>query len=83
MNAKPELEVFNDDVECAHGSAIGSLDAEALFYLRARGIGMAEAKRMLVAAFFEDVLSGVEDGEALRTRAREWLDFDSADGGSE
>lgn len=74
MNAKPELEVFNDDVECAHGSAIGSLDAEALFYLRARGIGEAEARRMLVAAFLVDVLEGVEDGEALRAHAQEWLD---------
>lgn len=82
MNAKPELEVFNDDVECAHGSAIGSLDAEALFYLRARGIGEAEARRMLVAAFFEDVLEGVEDGEALRARAREWLDADLSSGGA-
>ena len=77
MNAKPELEIFNDDVECAHGSAIGELDAEALFYLRSRGIGLAEARRLLIAAFLVDVLGRVDDAAlvaALQARARAWLD---------
>ena len=76
MNAKPELEIFNDDVQCAHGSAIGELDADALFYLRSRGIGAAEARRLLVAAFLADVLARAEDealAAVLHSRARAWL----------
>jgi len=56
---KPELEIFADDVKCAHGAAIGDLEAEQLFYLRARGIPEAEARALLIHAFLEDALSGI------------------------
>lgn len=66
-NAKPELEIFADDVKCAHGAAIGELDANALFYLQSRGIAPAEAKAMLLRAFIATVFEGVTD-EADRAR---------------
>jgi Fe-S cluster assembly protein SufD len=59
INTKPQLEIFADDVKCTHGAAIGQLDEDALFYLRARGIGLAAARTMLIHAFAGDVLNGV------------------------
>ena len=60
-DAKPELEIFADDVICGHGTAIGALDADALFYLRARGIPEEEAKGLLIRAFLEDAMEGFAD----------------------
>jgi Fe-S cluster assembly protein SufD len=57
-DAKPELEIFADDVICGHGAAIGALDEDALFYLRARGIPEEEAKGLLIRAFLEDAIEG-------------------------
>ena len=65
MDAKPELEIYADDVECAHGATAGDLDDEYLFYLRARGIPEAEAKALLVAAFVAEPLEKIEH-EGLR-----------------
>ena len=62
---KPELEIFADDVKCAHGAAVGDLDADSLFYLRARGIPEGEARSLLIRAFLEEALSGVRD-DAMR-----------------
>ncbi len=62
---KPELEIFADDVKCAHGAAVGDLDANSLFYLRARGIPEAEARNMLVRAFLEEAVDEITD-EAIR-----------------
>lgn len=66
-NAKPELEIFADDVKCAHGCAIGELDANALFYLMSRGIAPAEAKALLLRGFIAGVFDGVAD-EGARAR---------------
>jgi Fe-S cluster assembly protein SufD len=60
-DAKPELEILADDVACGHGTAIGSLDEEALFYLRSRGIPEAEAKLLLIRAFLADAIEGFGD----------------------
>jgi Fe-S cluster assembly protein SufD len=60
-DAKPELEIFADDVVCGHGTAIGSLDEDALFYLRSRGIAEGEAKGLLIRAFLEDAIEGLAD----------------------
>ena len=65
VNAKPELEIYADDVECAHGNTVGALDDEHLFYLRQRGLTAAQARAVLVEAFAGEVLDRVED-EALR-----------------
>lgn len=65
INAKPELEIYADDVECAHGNTVGALDPEALFYLRQRGLPEDAARRVLIDAFGGEVLGRVED-DALR-----------------
>ena len=59
MYAKPELEIYADDVQCSHGATTGQLDPEALFYLRSRGIGERQARAMLLLAFARDVLDNV------------------------
>lgn len=56
MNAKPELEIYADDVQCAHGSTVGELSRDAIFYLRSRGIPEAEARRLLVLAFLDEAI---------------------------
>ena len=53
IDTKPQLEIFADDVKCTHGATVGQLDAEALFYLRARGIGEDDARALLIHAFAE------------------------------
>jgi Fe-S cluster assembly protein SufD len=68
-NAKPELEIFADDVKCAHGCAIGELDANALFYLQSRGMKPAEAKQLMLQAFVAGVFDGAEDAERLQVLA--------------
>jgi len=68
-NAKPELEIFADDVKCAHGCAIGELDAEALFYLQSRGMPPGEAKKILLQAFVAGVFDGAEDEARLQELA--------------
>jgi Fe-S cluster assembly protein SufD len=65
----PMLEIFADDVKCAHGATVGQLDPDALFFLRSRGIGVDDAKRMLVRAFVDEVPGRIED-EALAEHAR-------------
>jgi len=67
INTKPQLEIFANDVKCTHGAAIGQMDDEAIFYLRARGLGEAEARRMLIRAFAGDVLGRIPI-EALGSR---------------
>jgi Fe-S cluster assembly protein SufD len=59
INTKPQLEIFANDVRCTHGATIGQLDANALFYLRSRGIDEREARRLLVRAFAGEVLDTV------------------------
>jgi len=61
MNAKPQLEIYADDVKCTHGATTGQLDDEALFYLRARGIGEKTARTLLNIAFAQDVLNNITD----------------------
>ena len=58
---KPELEIFADDVKCSHGATAGELDANALFFLRARGIPETEARAMLVEAFLGEALDTIEN----------------------
>ncbi|TAE09754.1 MAG: Fe-S cluster assembly protein SufD, partial [Bacteroidetes bacterium] len=60
VNTKPQLEIWNDDVKCSHGATTGSLDKNALFYLRARGVGEAEAKALLIYAFANEILEKIE-----------------------
>ncbi|MDQ8757002.1 SufD family Fe-S cluster assembly protein [Sphingosinicella sp. LHD-64] len=66
INAKPELEIFADDVKCAHGATVGELDRNALFYLESRGVTPDEAKALLTRAFVADALDRIGE-EAVRT----------------
>ena len=56
IDSKPTLEIHNDDVKCSHGSTIGQIDEEALFYLRARGVSHADARNMLIYAFASEIV---------------------------
>ncbi|NHO32252.1 Fe-S cluster assembly protein SufD [Acetobacter fallax] len=66
IDAKPELEIYADDVRCSHGATVGALDEEQLFYLRSRGIAGAQARQMLVEAFLIEATDLVRD-EVART----------------
>ena len=74
--AKPELEIYADDVKCSHGSTSGEIDPVSLFYLRARGIPEDQAKMLLVLAFLGEALDEIDDAglaEDLRGRIANWL----------
>jgi Fe-S cluster assembly protein SufD len=72
INTKPQLEIYADDVKCTHGATVGQLDAEAIFYLRSRGIGLAQARALLTFAFANDIVSRVKV-EPLRARLEKQL----------
>jgi Fe-S cluster assembly protein SufD len=74
--AKPELEIYADDVVCSHGSTTGAIDETALFYLRSRGVPMLEAQSLLVLSFLADALNEIEDEglrEEIASRLEAWL----------
>ncbi|EKE43516.1 protein SufD [Oceaniovalibus guishaninsula JLT2003] len=74
--AKPELEIYADDVACSHGSTTGAIDETALYYLRSRGIPERDATDLLVLAFLAEALEEVDDpvmAEALQDRLAGWL----------
>jgi len=77
FQAKPELEIYADDVACSHGSTTGAIDEEALFYLRSRGVPVSEATDLLVLAFVAEAIDEIEN-EALRDdilgRLTQWLE---------
>ena len=68
-NAKPELEIYADDVKCAHGATVGELDRNALFYLAARGLPPTEAQTLLLQAFVAEVFEGAAAQRELETAA--------------
>ena len=63
FNAKPELEIYADDVKCSHGSASGSLNKESIFYIMSRGLNYKEAKELLINGFLLDVVEKITDNE--------------------
>ena len=72
-NAKPELEIYADDVKCAHGCAVGELDAQGLFYLESRGLPPPQAKQLMLQAFIAEAFAGAADEEHLLALALERL----------
>lgn len=68
-NARPELEIYADDVKCAHGCAVGELDAQGLFYLQSRGLPPAEAKKLMLRAFIAEAFVGAVEEERLTDAA--------------
>ena len=76
FQAKPELEIYADDVACSHGSTVGALDDTALFYLTSRGIPHKEAQDMLTLAFLGEAIDEIEDedlAEDIRARLERWM----------
>ena len=63
FNAKPELEIYADDVKCSHGSASGSLDENSIFYLMSRGLSYQQSKELLINGFILDVIEKITDSE--------------------
>jgi len=59
MNSNPQMEIYNDDVKCAHGSSTGELDQEALFYMRSRGLDLIGAKSLLIRGFVADLIDNI------------------------
>jgi Fe-S cluster assembly protein SufD len=86
INTKPQLEIFADDVKCTHGAAIGQLDDDAIFYLRARGLTYFEARDMLIHAFAGEILDRVQveplkaalESELYAQLARDLAEIDAA-----
>ena len=77
VNTRPQLEIYADDVTCAHGATIGRLDPDASFYLRQRGLGVLEATSLLTFAFANEVLASLPEGDvraALEGRVQTWLE---------
>jgi Fe-S cluster assembly protein SufD len=72
-NAKPELEIYADDVKCAHGATVGELDANQLFYLESRGLPPAEARALLLEAFVMGLWESAKEPDAIGDAARESL----------
>lgn len=76
VDAKPELTIYADDVQCSHGAACGELEEDQLFYLRARGLNEAEARGLLIEGFLDDVIDGVSSEavrQAMRDMVHAWL----------
>lgn len=77
FSTKPELEIFADDVQCAHGATVTDIPDDHLFYLRSRGISERDGRALLVKAFVEEVFDEVSDDvlhQALNGRIEEWLE---------
>lgn len=72
VNTKPQLEIYADDVKCSHGSTIGQMDADALFYLRSRGLGLEEARSLLSFAFATDIIGRIKI-DSLRRQLEDYL----------
>jgi Fe-S cluster assembly protein SufD len=76
FSAKPELEIYADDVACSHGSTTGALDRTAMFYLRSRGVPEAEAEAMLIAAFADEAVMEIADerlADLMREEVAQWM----------
>lgn len=72
IDTKPQLEIYADDVKCTHGATVGQIDEEAIFYLRARGIGLERARQIMVRAFASDVVGRIPL-EPVRTHLNQML----------
>lgn len=81
INAKPQLEIYADDVKCSHGATVGALDEAQLFYLRARGIPSGQARAMLIEAFLTEAIEGVTNPlaqDALAEAMAGWWEKEAA-----
>jgi Fe-S cluster assembly protein SufD len=72
INTKPELEIYTDDVKCAHGATVGQISADSLFYLQSRGLSERDARRMLCRAFIRECVTGPLADEAAARLLTDW-----------
>jgi len=72
VDTKPQLEIYADDVKCTHGATVGQLNEESIFYLRARGIGMETARRMLIHAFAGEIIERIRHPQ-VREELNRWV----------
>jgi Fe-S cluster assembly protein SufD len=72
INTKPQLEILANDVRCTHGATVGQLNEEALFYLRTRGIGLEDARSLLIRAFTGEVVERMALAK-VRGQVEQWL----------
>ena len=63
FNAKPELEIYADDVKCSHGSASGSLNEDAIHYLMSRGLSYQQSRKLLINGFLNEIVEKITDSE--------------------
>ena len=82
VDAKPELEIYADDVKCAHGSTVGRLDEAALFYLRSRGVDQANARRLLMLSFAQRILGQISDPQLAQYAQQAFADHLSLQSGA-
>ena len=77
VHSNPQLMIYNDDVECSHGSTTGKIDDDALFYLRSRGINLDNAKQILLNAFLNDIIDNIKNEEIslnIKKQTNLWID---------
>ena len=70
--------IYNDDVQCSHGSTTGKIDNDALFYLRSRGINLNEAKQILLNAFLNDIVDNVKNNDVnleIKNNINSWVNM--------
>ena len=72
MNSQPALEIYADDVKCTHGSTIGPVDEDMIFYLRTRGVGLEAARHLLTYAFAADITRRIKV-EPVRRRLEDFM----------
>ncbi|MCF6221241.1 MAG: SufD family Fe-S cluster assembly protein [Robiginitomaculum sp.] len=77
VRAKPELEIYADDVACAHGNTVGALDESALFYMRQRGLPAKQARALLTQAFVAQSFENMVDKSDFMARITDWLELNS------
>jgi Fe-S cluster assembly protein SufD len=83
MNANPQLEIYSEDVKCAHGSTTGQIDPEELFYLRSRGIDLKKASELIIGGFAKDILDSIKNENVksyLNNKITNWLESVLNDG---
>ena len=76
IDARPELEIYADDVKCSHGATAGELDEDLMFYLLSRGIPRDQARRMLIEAFLSEAIAEIpleQVADDFTTHVRQWL----------
>lgn len=76
MNANPQLEIYSEDVKCAHGSTTGQIDSEALFYMRSRGLTQRKATELIIGGFAEEIMKSISNeniSDYINEKINQWL----------